>query len=156
MDDYLTKPVRVEALTQALLRCARRTDHLLVEDPVAQADTPQRTAQPAVRPAIDPAKLAEFREAMGAEADNIVKLFLEDAANLLSQIQQAVREGESDSLRIAAHTLKSSSASIGADVLSRVAKELEDQGRAESLEGAAAKAAQAEAEYRRVKAVLLS
>jgi HPt (histidine-containing phosphotransfer) domain-containing protein len=46
--------------------------------------------------------------------NEIVGLFLEDSATRMSQIQDGLQEGGADSVRAAAHALKSASANVGA------------------------------------------
>jgi HPt (histidine-containing phosphotransfer) domain-containing protein len=91
---------------------------------------------------------------MGEVASELIAVFLDDALKLLADLREAVDQGDSEGLERAAHTLKSSSASLGAMTLSALCKELEAMGRAGTLEGTAAKVAQVEVEYERVKAAL--
>jgi HPt (histidine-containing phosphotransfer) domain-containing protein len=81
-------------------------------------------------------------------------LFLEDTPKRLAELREAMDQGDSEKLERAAHTLKSSSANLGAMVLSGMCKELETMGRAGTVEGAAEKVTQVEAEYEKVKADL--
>lgn len=46
--------------------------------------------------------------------NEIVGLFLEDSATRMSQIENGLQEGGADSVRAAAHALKSASANVGA------------------------------------------
>jgi CheY-like chemotaxis protein/HPt (histidine-containing phosphotransfer) domain-containing protein len=154
MDDYISKPVRVEELVEALRQCqplTPRTD----ETRAAPETVPQVTAAGlSAVSAIDSAVLEDFRAVMGEAALELIGLFLGDASKLLASLREAVARGEAEELQRAAHTLKSSSASLGAMVLSTLCRELEAMGRAGTLEGAAEKVSQVEAEYQRVKAVL--
>ena len=107
--------------------------------------------------AIDDKAFEELVASVGGDAEfvgELVDTYLADAPNLLAQMHDTLAAGDADSFRRAAHTLKSSSASIAALELSGMAKELEMMGRAGTLEGAAAGIAQVEAEYARVKAAL--
>jgi PAS domain S-box-containing protein len=154
MDDYISKPVRVEELVEALRQCqplTPRTD----ETRAAPETVPQVTAAGlSAVSAIDSAVLEDFRAVMGEAALELIGLFLGDASKLLAGLREAAARGEAEELQRAAHTLKSSSASLGAMVLSTLCRELEAMGRAGTLEGAAEKVSQVEAEYQRVKAVL--
>jgi HPt (histidine-containing phosphotransfer) domain-containing protein len=91
---------------------------------------------------------------MGEAVSELIGLFLEDTPNLLAKMGEAVGQGDGERLQAAAHTLKSSSASLGAMGLSALCRELEVMGRAGALEGAVEKVAQVEAEYERVKVAL--
>ena len=91
----------------------------------------------------DPAFLAE-----------LIDTYFEDSETLLPTMRNAVVAGSAEQLRRAAHSLKSNSASFGAQELTVLCRELEEQGRAGSLGGAAERLAQVEAEYDRVRRAL--
>jgi HPt (histidine-containing phosphotransfer) domain-containing protein len=84
----------------------------------------------------------------------IVGLYLGRAPELLQAMQEAVANKDAEPLRIAAHTLKSSSANVGARVLADLCRELEELGRSGSLDNAASKLSLLYDEYRRVDAAL--
>jgi HPt (histidine-containing phosphotransfer) domain-containing protein len=91
----------------------------------------------------DPAFLAE-----------LIDTYFEDSRALLPAMREAVDEGRPEQLRRAAHSLKSNSASFGAQDLTVLCRQLEEQGRAGTLGGAAERLAQVEVEYDRVKRAL--
>jgi CheY-like chemotaxis protein/HPt (histidine-containing phosphotransfer) domain-containing protein len=154
MDDYVSKPVRVKELMEALRKCqplTTRTDGSLP----APETVPQATAVgSSTGDAIDGAVLEEFRAMMGEVASELIGLFLEDTPKLLADLRGAVVQKDAKGLERAAHSLKSSSATLGAMTLSALCQELEVMGRASTLGNAAEKVAQVEAEYERVKAAL--
>jgi CheY-like chemotaxis protein/anti-sigma regulatory factor (Ser/Thr protein kinase) len=84
----------------------------------------------------------------------IVGLYLGRAPELLQAMQEAVANRDAEPLRVAAHTLKSSSANVGARVLADLCRELEELGRGGSLDNAASKLSLLYDEYRRVDAAL--
>ena len=59
----------------------------------------------------------------------LIKIYLLDAPQQLETIKEAIFLGDADSLKLASHTLKSSSANLGAVSFSAVCKELEYMGR---------------------------
>jgi HPt (histidine-containing phosphotransfer) domain-containing protein len=59
----------------------------------------------------------------------LIKIYLLDAPQHLETIKEAIFLGDADSLKLASHTLKSSSANLGAVSFSEVCKELELMGR---------------------------
>jgi len=67
----------------------------------------------------------------------LVELFVADARQQVRALEAALSGGDVRSLERSAHTLKSSSASLGATQMSALCFELERLGRAGSLEGAA-------------------
>jgi HPt (histidine-containing phosphotransfer) domain-containing protein len=87
---------------------------------------------------VDADRLAELRELMGPELEALVGAYLEDAEALLQRIGACVEEDPAGAelLRLV-HTLKSSSANVGARRLAEQARRLEVRLRAgESLEPA--------------------
>jgi HPt (histidine-containing phosphotransfer) domain-containing protein len=59
--------------------------------------------------------------------------YVEDSTARVARLRQAAAAGDAEALTLEAHTLKSSSASLGAQSLSALAKRLEDLGRAGDL-----------------------
>ncbi|MEW6491594.1 MAG: response regulator [Cyanobacteriota bacterium] len=109
-------------------------------------------------PPIDPKLLQSFREMIGEDADSIlvemIDCYLEDAPKLVSAIAAAIAQGDAKQLRAYAHTLKSSSLTLGATTLSNLCKELEVMSRAGHTEGGLDKVLLLKAEYERVKTAL--
>lgn len=107
---------------------------------------------------IDRSVLASLRELQDeGEPDIVVELadlFFANAPSKLEAIKDGLARGDAKAVHIAAHSLKSSSSYLGAMRLSAMAKELEDMGRQEKLDGASEKAAEIEKEYERAKACL--
>jgi len=132
MDDYISKPIRVEELFKALKRG---------------------------RGAIDAEVLQSFRDMLGNNTETVlgemIDCYLEDAPKLLQAIATSVAQGDAIALQQAAHTLKSSSATLGVTTLSHLCKELEVISRTGNLEMGLDKVPQMEAEYERVKSALL-
>ena len=146
MDDYLAKPVRLEAMRQVLERW------LVVRGAGAG---PERTASPAeaARPApatasASPAELVarstpvldlEMLEslrslAVGGEdvLGPLVALFLDQAAGQMRSIAAAVKSGDCPSLVGVAHSLKGAARNVGAVLMGEIAWDLERRGRAGS------------------------
>jgi len=63
----------------------------------------------------------------------VVALFIESTPPLLQDIEAGLSNNEMDRLRVAAHTLKSSAANLGASDLCEMARRLEAAARAGSL-----------------------
>jgi len=106
---------------------------------------------------VDRAVLDGLLDSLGGDREFLVELlqtYLEDSPRLLAAMRTALLAGNAEELRRAAHTLKSNSATFGATTLSRLARSLEEMGKAGALDSAAAGLAQAEAEYARVRAAL--
>lgn len=63
----------------------------------------------------------------------ILHTFLESTEGYIRQLEQAIINGDTNALYRTAHTLKSSSANIGAEDLSAIFKQLESYGKAGEL-----------------------
>ena len=96
------------------------------------------------RDVLDQSVLASLRELQEAGDPDIVAevggLFIKHSPEKVDAIMQSVEKDDAKGLQLAAHSLKSSSAYIGAMRLSTLAKELEMMGRSNSLNGAKEKA----------------
>ncbi len=84
----------------------------------------------------------------------LIDLFLEEIPDQLADMQQAIAEQNSKTLTLAAHTLKSNSATLGAMTLSAICQELETAGHKAQVEIADEKITQFETEYQKVKVAL--
>ncbi len=161
MDDYLAKPVTREQLEACLQRwlpghvavAAPRESQPASATPTA-ADAASRAATPAF-PVLDHSMLEELREIAGDETVRIISLFLEDAPRLIAALEKAAAAPDLDAMRDAAHTLKSSSANVGAMALSAAAKRVELGARAAKLDRPAVAVALVIAEYARARMALL-
>ena len=89
----------------------------------------------------------DLREIMGAEFDSLVRVFLEDAPRSIARLRQAAEGGEVDLMVGPAHTLKSTSANLGAMELSAIAKLIEYGARQKNLDDLLTRVAQLEQEY---------
>ena len=77
----------------------------------------------------------------------LIDVFLKDSPELIKQMRAGLLAGDVESVRRAAHSLKSNSASFGADRLAGVARELEMTAKSGTLDGAESKLSAVEAEY---------
>ncbi len=95
--------------------------------------SPQRAAQPQP-PVVDEEILGELRGMLGGEVDRLIDVFLEDTPRLIAALENAASGPDYAALRDAAHSLKSSSANLGAMSLSAAAKRIETGARQAALE----------------------
>lgn len=86
--------------------------------------------------------------------EKVIDLYFSETPKLLQVMREAVAKGDTEGLRKSAHTLKSSSANIGAQALAALCKELEEMGRINSIENAATVFSEVESEYKKVCAAL--
>lgn len=79
---------------------------------------------------IETAALRRLLEAIGGDPEDLRELisdFRSEAPELVARIREAAAEGDIESLRIAAHTLKSNARDFGAMRLSALCEELEHE-----------------------------
>ncbi|WP_307722084.1 response regulator [Duganella callida] len=131
MDDYLSKPFTQQALGQTLARW--------INLPRAAAPSPE--AVPAGEDVISRQALDNIRALSPGHGDalleRVLHAFLRDTPAQLAALRQALAGGDAEQLRKTAHSLKSSSANVGALALAQRCKELEQLGRNHTTAGAA-------------------
>lgn len=103
---------------------------------------------------LDAQVLAELRDIMGAEFASLVEVFLEDAPLAVTRIRELAALQDNAAISAPAHTLKSTSANLGALTLSNLARSMEQDARRGILTSAPAKAAALAVEFERVATAL--
>src|SRR5262249_35687568 len=126
MDDYVPKPVRMDDLGAIL-------DRWLAQRPGTQA--PETEPQDAAGPeAVGTAHLEGLRDLQEEGGPDVlaelIQMFLRDAERSLGNIRRAVAGQDIEALVRAAHTLKGSSANMGARLLSAASLRVEVLARA--------------------------
>jgi len=156
MDDYLTKPFHREALSAMLARWLPGCSTI---NPGSEAKAVALARAPGL-PVIDMAALDAIRSLGGTETpdllEQIIRLYLDSAPQLMASIRDGLAAVDNDKVRMAAHTLKSSSANLGAGRLAEVCKKLELAARANAIASDAPQLSEIEAEYHRVCGALRS
>jgi signal transduction histidine kinase/DNA-binding response OmpR family regulator len=157
MDDYISKPIRPQELADALLRY-RRPDNTRHAPPIKGTGR-LRAEQFEQRVAIDVTVLNRLRNALGENGSallvDLINIFLDDAPKKVASIVAAARLQDAQTLREAAHPLKSSSASLGARLFSELCQQIEDMGEKDLISGAEESAEILAAEYDRVRKALI-
>lgn len=183
MDDYVTKPINPDDLASALRRCPRvyeGAQQLIEEDEVVedlkptleQANVADSDSIEEVSPAhaeptgTAPARVTELTEEIKqafinligeAEGEIVTELattYLDSSQVLTQNLSKAIQQQDPKLMEQAAHSLKSSSASLGAMQLSEMSKELEKQGRAGDMTEADTKVNALLQEYQYVRQAL--
>jgi HPt (histidine-containing phosphotransfer) domain-containing protein len=125
MDDYISKPIRVEELKQAL---DKSQSHSAVE----KDKTPPSQV-------LDPTVLNTLAQMAGEQAPLImaemIHSYLEDSVVRIEAIATAIAQQDTKALRQAAHSLKSSSANLGAAHLASLCQKLEHLGHSNTIAG---------------------
>jgi len=106
---------------------------------------------------LDRYALEGLREIMASVPGGIgavVQAFLEDTPKLFGNLRRALAAGDAKGVAAAAHTLKSTSATLGVTALAECCREMEQRGRAGDLAGLAALQAEAEGMFERARPLL--
>jgi len=159
MDDYITKPVRPDAIAAMLERWID-TSVLAGADPVAGGDAPPEDDGPAeLEPPLDEARIELLRDlddGEGAVLAEIIDEYLAQTADAGEQLAAVLAEHDPHAVERTAHTLKGASANMGADRLAAVLAQVEACGRSGDLDAAGVLMAQLDAELSRVRDALSS
>jgi CheY-like chemotaxis protein/HPt (histidine-containing phosphotransfer) domain-containing protein len=135
MDDYVTKPVQVAALVEALKRVRPMTAANGIGERLSDAagGDPLDTL-------LDTATLDDIRAMVGDEGEDglsgLIACYLDDAPRLLNAMRDALGRGDAGALQAAAHTMKSTSALFGATSLAALCEALEQRSAAGLMDGA--------------------
>jgi CheY-like chemotaxis protein/HPt (histidine-containing phosphotransfer) domain-containing protein len=150
MDDYISKPVRIQDLISVLEQATPNSS-------VPTATAPATMGEPDSS-VLDRRVLARLQAELGggdpAIVVELIEMFLTDTPQLMADLHQALAHRSVDELQRAAHTLKSSSASLGAQQLAACCGALERLARERQLDEAAAHLDQIEAAYAQVEQIL--
>ena len=122
MDGYVSKPIRVEALVEALKLAApdRKDPGPAQPDPAAPAN------------GFDPNALRQLLDVVGGDPASLKQLidsYIEETPTLIESLKSAATAQDVDKVRRAAHTLKSSSRDFGLHDLSALGAKIEASAR---------------------------
>ncbi|MBX2883648.1 MAG: response regulator, partial [Granulosicoccus sp.] len=147
MDDYLTKPVHENDLRQALNQWTSKgihtTPHRNLTRLGAMDDTKgEQEKQPVAEVQKDPEptldhdtiqQLHKLDKGKGLVC-RVIDAFREATPRLMDDLRVAVADACVDDIRIAAHSMKSSSANLGALPFSALCKDIENKARANDID----------------------
>ncbi|WP_338758669.1 response regulator [Massilia sp. METH4] len=171
MDDYLSKPFTQSMLAETLARWISLPRAALVHhgdakrvQPVAASPAPTSPAAPPAARDFDGSINRHALDAIRAlNADKgelllqrVLHAFIDDTPRHLASLREAIAASNAGSLRKLAHSLKSSSANVGADTLAQLSKDMEQLGRNDTTSGAADLLATMEREFSAVRDTLSS
>jgi len=141
MDDFLTKPVRIEELRKMIIKWLPHAGASnLVNQPLTENTQKDSNT---LSPCLDDTILENLKN-LGGEDDpeffiTVIDQFLSDLPRHLEGIKQAVERQNSVALEKTAHACKGSSRSIGATLLAEISYALELMGREGTMTDATAK-----------------
>ena len=119
MDEVLTKPFTKDAFYSVLAQ--------FLPQQITTGASSEPNLAPDSEPFIEIERLNELKKVMGDAADQVVKLGLESIEKRMAQLESMLPDIDLKKSFIAAHTIKSSAATLGAHVLSDIAKRVEKQ-----------------------------
>ncbi len=159
MNDFLTKPIRINDLHQAISKAAslqlKKIEEL--EQVETQVSSPPK-AEEDNSEVLNPEVLNALRELAGAKAplliSNIVGQYFEDSPQKLQVIATAKDEQDADALRKAAHSLRSASANLGAITVAELCKTIENIARTGTTVGTSELIEQLQTDYAKVEIAL--
>ena len=156
MDDYLSKPFKQDEIRKKIEKWSTAASNLFPEDeavPSVQRSEKKEASSPIDRTVLD--TLRELQ--IDGEPDIIKEItdrYLRSSEPLVTNLRQAVIDKNFEVAHNSAHSLKSSSANVGALKLSEVCKELEINCKETKYDNAEDLASVIEAEFVRVKNTL--
>jgi CheY-like chemotaxis protein/HPt (histidine-containing phosphotransfer) domain-containing protein len=153
MDDYITKPVRLETLAAAIRRVLRAPvdPSAALSEPAAPASNGSVAVGEA--PAVDAAAMASLH-AKGDLLKRLIKIFNQEVPEQLVQIARSLTQHNTVNAALIAHNLKGTAATFGAARMREFASEIERTADAGEAAKAAAGLERLRAECDRVQQAL--
>jgi CheY-like chemotaxis protein/HPt (histidine-containing phosphotransfer) domain-containing protein len=170
MDDYISKPVRPDAIKAMIERWLEQSKSVvttlnpsLSSVPSAHnfvAEVPARgfaSSGSEPRAALDPGQIGLLRgldDGEGMVLLEVIEQYLEQAAAQLDAVVSATQTGDAIAIERAAHSLRGSSSNVGAWQLAEVSGKIEASGRGDDIAGAQALLTVLDEELARVRVAL--
>jgi signal transduction histidine kinase/DNA-binding response OmpR family regulator len=134
MDDYISKPIMVKMLVEAIKRCA--PSHRSSE----KSTKPNEFTRP--EDVLNQTALKQLQAMLGKRSaemlPGLIQTYIKDSHALIQSARVSLEKRDANGLRIAAHTLKSTSANFGAMKVSAPSHELESLAKSSQFDGALA------------------
>ncbi|MCD6288824.1 MAG: response regulator, partial [Candidatus Hydrogenedentes bacterium] len=148
MNDYIPKPINAKDLARIIDSFTENASGVHIKTAssgrLSTADTVFDRAALLERVADDEELMRE-----------ILNVFMQDVPRLIDDVKNAIKEGNPESVRRGAHTLKGASGSAGATALQRLAKKIEDAGADDNIERATRLAESLDETFETFKKVVL-
>ncbi|MBD2296090.1 response regulator [Anabaena sphaerica FACHB-251] len=167
MDDYISKPIRLEELVRVLTQCPldckkslnKQSFFNIYHPELKQEVKPvEKLAASSPDAAIDLRILQSVRDMAGEDAtvflSELMNTYLREAEKLLVALSVAIKQADTITIKQLAHKFKSSSASVGAIQLSNLCKNMETLNQNGTIDQCPKILQQMETEYEKVKLAL--
>jgi two-component system, sensor histidine kinase and response regulator len=157
MDDYISKPVRLDELQRALEGVGRgkldtRLHHVAAPDPSGDGSgTPLIVGE---TPPVDMERLEEISEGDPNRQGQLIGLYLTQADGIMAGLRTAVGAGSAEDVAHLAHKLAGASATCGMTAIMAPLRELEGQAKQDILSGASRAVARAGEELKSIRRFL--
>jgi CheY-like chemotaxis protein/HPt (histidine-containing phosphotransfer) domain-containing protein len=155
MDDYLSKPVRLQDLKDALQRALDAIQQNSVSQPRGHGEANGRLDSPLLN-----AEAIENLRALRMEGEpdplaELVELFLADTPGRIAQLRTAVETRVAQDLEASAHSLKGSAGNLGASTIEASCLHLMQHARSSNFGAAESIVKLVEEDFAKVKPLLL-
>jgi signal transduction histidine kinase/CheY-like chemotaxis protein/HPt (histidine-containing phosphotransfer) domain-containing protein len=135
MDDFLSKPVDKKLLLQIMMKWLKKEpNNNLISLPEKTKTEHSNNIALANNTSLDDDIVKDLQDLMGRDYQSLVRIYLEDSPKLISQLLLAMQNNDCAALILPSHTLKSSSANLGAIKLSTLAMRIEKAARTGEIE----------------------
>ena len=122
MDDYISKPIRLTEIQDALVRWGRKIHTEKLQSLASHSNKKRESV-------MDKDMINNLKD-MGADIFvELIQLYLEEAPNQIAEIRQLFASGNAKAMGEAAHSLKGSSLNLGANDLANICKQIELKGK---------------------------
>ena len=139
MDDYLSKPIQLRTLGEAIARWTAQPAPALPEAPTGKISDQTEI--------FDRAGVLDRLDGDANLLDELLIAFLDNVPRQIAALEQAIMSGSASEVRLVAHTIKGASANLGALRLQAAADDLERAAETGDLNGAGNMAAALRAEF---------
>lgn len=136
MDDYLAKPVSIDQLRECLASWLPSASADQAPSGSALSSAVQDEVKEANMMVLDDAVLQELREIMQEDYVSLLKTYIGNSPGLVDELRRAMARHDVEAMVIPMHSLKSSSANVGAMAVSALARQGETYARADDFEAA--------------------
>lgn len=159
MDDYLSKPVDRKLMQQIMMKWLKKEAS---QKPISNNNVAgeQVVSKQVIilnedkSSSLDYEIVNDLQDLMGSDYQSLIRIYLEDSPKLISQLLSALQNNDCMALISPSHTLKSSSANLGAVTLSKIAMNIERSARAGDIDLPVSEKDTLVDEFEKVKAAL--
>lgn len=151
MDDYLSKPVSLEALGKAIAQWCPTGESIPSETTLNVVESQDNSPSPLETTPVNLERLHELTRGDAEFQLELLEAFMEDAPIYVQQIREALQAQDLETLARRAHQLKGASSTVAIHRMPEIAKQLEHQAKTARLTESLALVTQLEAILQQVQ-----